>query len=562
MISQSVLDTDEELIEPPFPIELVADLMRSFGKAVRAHQLYMPNNPIHARAMDAVRYAFAAVWNETDSLTIQVTEGEMRWCRRVVLQEDGRTSDSIPWLFFKDGIRELGFRRGFQTDELVVLLMLMQRARLASADDDDLLTLLWEHDFGYLQYRYVDLAMDLGAPLDSTRGEELERTSSPADVEAEAQLVASSSITRMEEYDSTLYFLDEAEIDYLQGEVRKDFGTDLRVQVIASLLDTYEQETEPGIRDEISGILDGLFLLMLSLTQFKTAAYLIREAAVTAGRARELLIGQRQRLIQLADRLSDKDAFGQLLQALEETPLRQPQNDLDELFGQLRPQALETVLWWIGRSRNQELRALLETAGSKLASSHTAELVRLIGSADEVVSYEAVRRAGAMKSSAAVGALAGTISHSSPEMRLAGVAALSDIGSPGALQVLERAIQDDDMDIRIAAVKVLGSRNHRAGVKGIESHMRTRVLRDSTLAEKMAFFESFGALSGDEGVPFLADILNARGLLGRREDGELRACAAMALGKIGTDTAMRALQRALADRDVVVRNAVSRAVRG
>ncbi len=562
MISQSVLDTDEELIEAPFQIELVADLMRSFGKAVRAHQLYMPNNPMHARAMDAVRYAFAAVWNETDSLAIQVAEGEMRWCRRVVLQEDGRTSDSIPWLFFKDGIRELGFRRGFESDELVVLLMLMQRARLASADDDDLLTLLWEHDFAYLQYKYVDLAMDLGAPLDSIRGEEVERIVSPADVEAEAQLVASSSITRMEEYDSTLYFLDEAEIDYLQAEVRKDFGTDLRVQVIASLLDTYEQETDPSVRDEICGILDGMFLLMLSLTQFRTAAYLIREAAITAGRSRELLIGQKQRLVQLADRLSDKEALEQLLQALEETPLRQPQNDLQELLGQLRPQALETVLWWIGRSRNAELRALLETAGSKLASSHTAELVRLIESPDEVVSYEAVRRAGAMKSSVAVGALAGTISHASPEMRLAVVAALSDIGSPGALQVLERALQDDDIDIRIAAVKVLGSRNHRAGVKGIESHMRSRVLRESTLAEKMAFFESFGALSGDEGVPFLADILNARGLLGRREDGELRACAAMALGKIGTDTAMKALQRALADRDVVVRNAVSRAVRG
>jgi HEAT repeat protein len=78
----------------------------------------------------------------------------------------------------------------------------------------------------------------------------------------------------------------------------------------------------------------------------------------------------------------------------------------------------------------------------------------------------------------------------------------------------------------------------------------------------MAFFESYGVLSGDDGVPFLSEILNARGLLGRREDGEFRACAAMALGKIGSDLAMKALQKALADRDVVVRNAVSRAVRG
>jgi HEAT repeat protein len=60
----------------------------------------------------------------------------------------------------------------------------------------------------------------------------------------------------------------------------------------------------------------------------------------------------------------------------------------------------------------------------------------------------------------------------------------------------------------------------------------------------------------------LSDILNTRRILGGREDGELRACAAMALGKIGTDSAMNALQKALSDRDVMVRNAVSRAVRG
>jgi HEAT repeat protein len=562
VISQGILDTEEELVEPPFPAELVSDLMRAFAKAVRAHQLYMPNNPMHARAMDAVREAFRPVWAETDSVTIQVTESELRWCRRVVLQEEGRTSDSIPWLFFKDGVRELSFRRGFEGDELIILLILMQRARLASAQDDDLLTLLWEHDFTSLQYRYVDLAMDTGSPLDSIRGEAVEKIVSPTDVETEAHNLASSSITRMEEYDSTLYFLDEAEVDYLQAEIRRDFGTDQRSQVIASLLDTYEQETDPKIRDEIANLLDGLFLLLLSVTQFGTAAYLIREANAAAGRARDLLLGQRQRLIQLADRLSDSEVLEQLLQALEETPLRAPQSDLLELFGQIKPQALETVLSWIGRSRNSELRILLESAGTKLAASHTAELVRLISSPDETVAYEAIRRAGAMKSSAAVSELAGTISHGSPELRLAGVAALSDIGSPGALQVLERALQDDDIDIRIAAVKVLGSRNHRAGVKGIENHMKTRVLRDSTLAEKMAFFDSYGALSGDEGVEFLSDILNARGLLGRREDGELRACAAMALGKIGTDMAMKALQKALADKDVVVRNAVSRAVRG
>ncbi|MEO8194410.1 MAG: HEAT repeat domain-containing protein [Gemmatimonadales bacterium] len=562
MTGDPAAESELDLVEPPFPLAVVSELLRTFGKAVRAHQLYLPNNPMHARALDTVRAAFLMLWQETDAIVLVVTDADLRWLGHPVLDEPDRTSDSIPWLFFKDGVRELVFRRDFEKDELVVLLTLIQRARLASAEDDDLLTLLWEHDFAFLQYKYVELGALSGAPVESIRGETPERIVAPNEVESEAQLLASSSITRMDEYDATLYFLEESEISYLRDEVRKDFGADPRSPVVASLLDTYEQETDPTVREEIAGILDSLFLLFLSVTQFRSAAYLIREAAVSAGRSTDLLLGQRQRLMQLSDRLSDMEVLRQLLEALEETPLRPPQHDLHELFGQLKPASLETVLAWIGRSRNAELRALLESAGSRLASTHSAELVRLISSDDEIVAFEAIRRAGAMKTSAAVSALAGTIEHGSPEMRLAGVAALADIGSPGALQVLERALGDDDRDIRIATVKVLGSRNHNAAVRGIEAHLRTKALREGTLAEKMAFFEAYGSLAGDDGVPILADILNTRRMLAGREDGELRACAAMALGKIGTDTAMRALQRALADKDVVVRNAVSRAVRG
>ncbi len=547
--------------DAPFDPAVVTDAMRAFAKAVRAHQLYLPNNPMHARALDTAREAFTGVWKETDSFVITVDDSALAWEGCVVLEEPGRNTDSIPWMIFKDGVRELVFHRGFEESELLVLLSLMQRARRASAGDDDLLTFLWEHDFSKLQYRYIRLA-EGEESLDVVRGQHQERIAAPNEVESEAHELASSSITRMDEYDSTLYFLDDSEIEYLQDEIRRDFGTDLRTEVIASLLDTYEQETKPEVREEIAGILDNLFLLLLSVAQFSTAAFLIREARITADRSRDILLGQRQRLIQLVDRLSDKEALEQLLHALEETPLRQPQHDLNELLGQLRPAALETVLAWIGKSRNADLRSLLENAGSRLAAAHTSELVRLISSEDPLVAFEAIRRAGAMRASAAVAALSGIISTGNPEMRLAGVAALSEIASPGALQVLERAIFDDDPDIRIATVRVLGARKHHAALKSIEAHLRTKELRESPLTEKMAFFESYGAICGDEGVVFLSEILNNRRILGRREDAEVRACAAMALGKIGTDTAMNALQKGLSDKDAVVRNAVSRAVRG
>jgi hypothetical protein len=69
-------------------------------------------------------------------------------------------------------------------------------------------------------------------------------------------------------------------------------------------------------------------------------------------------------------------------------------------------------------------------------------------------------------------------------------------------------------------------------------------------------------MCGDAGVALLDPILNAKGFMGKKDDPEMRACAAMALGKINSAKAMESLNRAAHEKDVIVRNAVSRAIRG
>jgi HEAT repeat protein len=51
------------------------------------------------------------------------------------------------------------------------------------------------------------------------------------------------------------------------------------------------------------------------------------------------------------------------------------------------------------------------------------------------------------------------------------------------------------------------------------------------------------------------------GLLSRKEDPETRACAAMALGRIRAPAAREILQKVAQDKEALVRNAVSRALR-
>jgi hypothetical protein len=382
-------------------------------------------------------------------------------------------------------------------------------------------------------------------------------------VEAATQAAeGASGIVSMSDFDSTLYFLDTTEIGYLEAEVGREYASDLRSNVAAMLLDIFETQVDDHVRDELIELLDYYLIHLLSTQAYSSASYLLRECTEAGSRGRGVTHSHKEKLAQLPHRLSEKDALSQLLLALEDAQSVPPQDDLEQLFGQLRGSALEILLGWISRLQSATLRPLLEGAAQRLALSNTSELVRLITSGEHEVRLEAMRRAGAIKTAAAVGPLTGAVADAHPEVRLTAVNALASIASPGSMQALERAIEDEVRDVRIAAVRSLAAQSYRPALPRVEAAVKGRSLRDSDLTEKMAFFEAYGLLAGENGIAYLDGVLNGKGLFGKREEPDVRACAAIALGQIGSDRAMSSLQKASGERDVVVRSAINRAFRG
>jgi hypothetical protein len=545
----------------------ISETLKALARAVRSYQLYLPNNPMHVRAIDGARAALVALWSSTDSVEITVTENDFMHLEVPVLSETDRGGESLPWLLYKDGIRSIELRKGFETRDLTHFLGAIQAVRAQSAGDEDLVTLFWECDFECLSYKYEEAGGDgFSAPgADLLRGGAPEGViDSPAESEADAGTygASSSQFARIGDFDSTLYFLEEQEIAYLHQAVRDDFSVDLRPSVAAALLDTFELQSDPTVREEICGILENFMLALLSRLQFRTAAFLIRECAATVARAEGLLPSHRQRLGELANRVSDPATLNQLLDVLEDTLLQPPQQDLVTLFTQLNAAALLPLVSHLVRSRNAGLRALLEESVTRLASSNTTELLELIESDDEAVSLEAMRRAGDLESPAAVGHLAHALASQSETSRAAAISALAQIGSPGAMQVLERGIDDEDRDIRLSAAHACADRLYRLAVPRLERAIKGRLSRDGTSAEKNAFFDAYVTLAGEAAVPLLEGILLPRGLLARKEDPITRAGAATALGKLASGRALDVLRKAAGDKDIVVRSAAARALRG
>ena len=541
---------------------VVEEMLKLLGKSSRAQQLYLSNNTTYLRTLELLRGSIASVWQQLPELVLTVSERALLFEDRPVFQEPERTSDTLPWLLYKDGVREIRLLPGFEGEEVETLLGVLAHLRRSAASEDDAITLLWERDFSYLRYRYVEPFGD-----DELSGYELGESpgrlngSSGGETPGAAPTPLPTGVVSMRSFDGAVHFLAERELAYLKDSLDREYQHDLRSDAVNQLLDVLELVPVPSIRDEVCAALEQMMLHALSGGDYRAALHLLRETRVSAARATSMDAVHAERLGRVAEQLSQPEVLGQLLELVEVGPAQASENELRELLGELGPGALGTIFRWMDRVQSARLRATLRGVSDRLALENSAELVSLISSDDPAVAIQAVSRAGALKAQGAVPALTAAVAQSSREVRVGAAEALAEIATPGALQALSNVLDHEDREVRLVAIRTVGARSFRGALPRLDAVIRERQLRDRDLTEQMALFESYGSLCGDDGVPFLDSLLNSRSLLGRKADPNMRACAAMALGRVGTARAEQALRRTADEKEVVVRNAVQRALR-
>jgi hypothetical protein len=548
------------------PAAQVAELITGLGKALRAFHMYLPNNPSYLRTTENLRGAFAPVWAVLEELVLTVAETDFVWEEQVVYHQPTK-AESLAWGLFKDGMRSLSIKRGAEQEELPRLLEAINRARYLTADaGDDLLTLLWEQEFQFIQYQFVEFFGEGGGSMPEQTGTYPAGSDAAAARQRQAQVAEEApprpkGVVDLEDFDSTLYFLDESEIHQVARQVEEEYRRDIRVSSLNVLFDLFELEGDPATRSEIIGILEHLFPNLLNARDFRTAAGVLRESKLLATRAQGLLPEHRVRLDGFVAKLSEPAIVSQLLQSLDEAPALAGEAEVAEVLRELRASALEPVLSWIPSLSSPALRAVLEGVADRLASSNTEEVMRILRSKDSEALTSVVTLCGRLGLHQAVPGLADTVVHRDPAVRLASVQSLAQLGTPAALALIDKAIEDGDRSVRLAAVRVAGGRGYKGALKRVEAAVLGKGLKEMDLTEKMAFFEAYGAIAGPGGLKALSGILMPRGLLKFKETPETRACAAIAIGRIRTPEAREVLTRMAEEKDLVVRNAINRALR-
>ena len=137
-------------------------LVQAFLQTVKGYRLYDPSHSILLKFMERLTIDFAQYFEEIPSFSLQIGEHQLFYHGNVVYESDD-VKESLAFVFFKDGIRELRFHRGLETEELVDFLNVVRRSDAVSRMEDDLVTLLWEKDFSHITFTTIDEFLEKGS---------------------------------------------------------------------------------------------------------------------------------------------------------------------------------------------------------------------------------------------------------------------------------------------------------------------------------------------------------------------------------------------------------------
>jgi hypothetical protein len=137
-------------------------LVQAFLQTVKGYRLYDPSHPILHKFMERLTKDFARYFEEFPSFSLQIEEHRLSYHGKVVYESDD-VKESLAFVFFKDGIRELRFHRGLEIEELLDFLNVVRRSDAVSRLEDDLVTLLWEKDFPHITFTTIDEFLERGS---------------------------------------------------------------------------------------------------------------------------------------------------------------------------------------------------------------------------------------------------------------------------------------------------------------------------------------------------------------------------------------------------------------
>lgn len=559
-------------------LDAVKRLVQLLSNALKSLQIYPSNNPLPKEFRRKLYQGLSEFLEEHDELNLAIQPTQLLYEGKAAHQ-DGEKEKGVAYVLHKDGIRELSFFKGLETEEIDDLIEVMEMCLRSTDLEEDLVTLCWEKDFNHVKYLVVDDLLDVDVPS----AEDI-----PDDWNFDQLYQSEVAAGENDDGLPTVDFKDSAR-KQREEQTRnllkklKEFSPE-EVRSIQQLL---EMDGRYRSLDQFMIILNGILISEVDLSELNQMMLTTQRILTTLinmadfQSAAKVVWGLRRfekvmrDLPENADSLKQKkvEMGGQVVdQAGEEENIRrisQVLNDKEisefaavkEYLFSLNWNSISPMIHMFGDLKNYLARKMVCEVLAEKAKDHLELLGEGITDKRWYVVRNVVSVLGAIGSEEGVRLFKQIAKHRDLRVRKEIVAALFKIPGEEAGALLTSFLLDEDKRIRILASRGLAQKKEKQALPTLQTIFKADEFRDLSADEKKHMLESFAVIGGTDVVPFLMKMVNKRSWLRRDKHTETRIFAIGALSLIDAPQAEVALLQLSKKRNKAIRLACQHALR-
>jgi hypothetical protein len=541
-----VVEVDEK------ELENVREILRTLATTIKTFNLYPKDNPIYQKAATEFFDKFDFFFKSNDELSLAVEQNSLLYKGREVFGGKER-ADNLALLLFADGIRQISFYKGMSVDEITDFIDILRVAMKSEMnDEDDIVTLLWEKNIKNMGYSTIeDIIDDTLAIEESLLSEGIDRESfqetGTGNAVSEKQPTGAVPFATGEEV------LTENDLAVLKNQFQSLEERPLLASAVKLFFEVMSSGNGDGafpeILQNIGKIIDirmknkdivGTIEIMENLNKL-ASGFQDPEGIKLIGHVIDKA-GSPEKLKILFRESSEMETIRRYLLLLDKNSIP----DIIGILGELQDMKQRKLLCEVlAESGRQDIDVF-----SEALNDERWYLVRNIAMV-----------LGMTKNPAGVKLLEKVVRHPNLKVRREVLKALESIDSEDIKRLFLAALKDEDMIIRIKALKALKRIKDPSLFQTFKQYVSLEELKKKSFEEKREMLETFALLGGKNAFPVLSELFKKKGFIEKDDITEIRAAAAYGLGLVNLPEAVVLVEKESGSRKEILREACLGALR-
>ena len=537
-------------------IKEAKDLLQCIIKAKKTLRMYPDNNPVYVKTLDESYLKFKNFLDYKEAFTLKIRQNSILYDAEQIYSS-AEKEDNLALFFFKDGLRELTFKKGLSHEELEEFLKITALDFDREVMDEDIVTLLWEKDFQNIHY-IVDEAF-----LIDSEEEEYEAV---AEKMIREQVTDVNDLMRAyadgfqeEEFKGiAIVPLTDKDLQTLVKELEKDTSDKIDKLVAVLFEIVYQTEDKSDIENVFTFLKDVIQYCMkhgyisMALDIMKEAREVIDDPHVSENdkkyiRMLSLYIGNEEIVALLAEFL--------------DSGIEIEEGVFENLVVYFEKNAIEPFVKYLGEMKTIRARKNVIDALISLGKKDIQTLARKLDDQRWYVVRNIIYILRKIGDRRAIDYLLKTVRHGDIRVRKEVIKALGELGGHEVVQTLRECLDDPDVQVRTAAVKAFGSIGSEPAKKILLDKISGKSFKDRGLEEKKEFFETIARWKDTEVFDFIVKVMKLKSFFNRSKIFENKACAAHGLGLLGNKDALPLLEKFKDSNNKLLRDFANSAIR-